>query len=254
MNDAALDRRLRDGVVALAGGPGANPDWEGVLRAAADTPARPPALRRFASRLPRGRYVAALAVAGIALGATFASPDWITTQFGRFRGSNFVDMRGAVVVAHLRQHDGSSREIAEKVVPATAKTPAMRCGAIRPPAPADPVAAPSDPLSFAGSAFCTDPSTMAFESTWQDDGSVALLARRADKADGIELRVGSTSWTPSSADGPWALFTLPAGSVSRDATVELVALGADGSAVATEDVDWRTGPASGTRKPVAGAP
>ena len=117
-----------------------------------------------------------------------------------------------------------------------------------------PVAAPSDPLSFAGSAFCTDPSTMAFESTWQDDGSVALLARRADKADGIELRVGSTSWTPSSADGPWALFTLPAGSVSRDATVELVALGADGSAVATEEVEWRTGPASGTRKPVAGAP
>jgi hypothetical protein len=50
------------------------------------------------------------------------------------------------------------------------------------------------------------------------------------------------------------LFTLPAGSVPRNATVDLVALGAGGSAIATEPVDGRTGPPSGNREPLATAP
>jgi hypothetical protein len=71
---------------------------------------------------------------------------------------------------------------------------------------------------------------------------------------GIELRFGDESWKPASADGAWALFTLPAGSVPRDATVDLVALGAGGSAIATEPVTWRTGPPSGNREPVTTDP
>ena len=174
--------------------------------------------------------------------------DWIQSQLDRFRGSSEVDMRGAVVVARLRQHDGSVLEIAERTIPATAKAPVLRCAALRPPPPADPVMAPRDPLSFAGSASCTDLSTMAYESTWQDDGSVALLARRPDGADRIELRSGATTWGPASSDGAWALLTLPPGSLPPEATAALVARDATGAIVSTEQVDWRAGPPSGPRE------
>jgi hypothetical protein len=236
MNDAGLDLRLRQGVLALTGGADATGDWDAVMRSA--TTGRSPR-RGFA----RGRY-AAVAVAGaVVLGATFGTHDWIAQQFDAFRANGGIDVRGAVVVAHLRQHDGSPLEIAETIVPAYVDSnplrsvPAQRCVAARPLPPADPIAAPEDPLSFAGEAFCTLLGTMSVAVVWQDDGSAAMLARRPDAAASIELRFGSSSWRPSSSDGQWVLFTLPAGSAPspRDA-FQVVALDAAGRPVATQRV------------------
>jgi hypothetical protein len=237
MNDAALDRRLRDGVLAL-GAHSSRPDWDAVVRGSADAqPARRPR--------SRARLALIMAAAVLALGATFGSRDWITTQFDTFKAAPAVDMRGAVVVARLRQHDGSVLEIAEKTLPPLTgespaqASPAMRCVALRPPAPADPVMAPLDPLSFGGSAFCSRLDAMAAESVWQNDGSASVLARRPDAAVSIELRVGGSSWRPSAADGPWALFTVGPGSIPSRAIGELVALDAAGRPLTTEPIDWR---------------
>jgi hypothetical protein len=236
MNDAALDRRLRDGVLALTAHRGSG-DWDAVVKAATTAP-------KARRRLPRGRYAALFAAGALALGATFGSHDWISSQFDTFRASSGIDMRGAVVVSHLRQHDGSILEIAEKTVPPVVdanpvqSTPAQRCVATRPPAPADPVTAPADPLSFGGDAFCTALSTMASLSAWLDDGSASMLARRPDAAASIEIRLGSSVWQPSSADGPWVIFTVGPGSIPPHATVELIALDASGHPVATERVEW----------------
>jgi hypothetical protein len=198
---------------------------------AAAEPDRAPRRRRVL----RARSLVLVAAAAVSLGTVVPQLGWVDAQFDRFHASVGVDMADATVVAHLRQHDGTVLEIAEKTF-ATAGAPTMRCVAIRPPAPADPVAAPSDPLSFGGDAFCTRVGTMGAVSTWQDDGSGSLLARRPDRAAGIELRAGASSWKPSSADGPWALFTVGPGSIPPDAAVSIVALDLSGHEIATEPV------------------
>ena len=184
-------------------------------------------------RRPR---VALLAAAVISTGVAIGPTSWVTSQFDVFEPSNAPDMTGAVVVAHLRQHDGSILEIAEKLVSSGSAGQALRCVATRPAAPGDPVAAPSDPLSFAGSAFCTHLDTIAATSEWKSDGSGSLLAHLPDGAVRLELRAGTATWEPTSSDGSWAIFSLPPGSIPDRTSATVVALDAQGTIVDQEPV------------------
>ena len=244
MKADVLDERMRAGVSELVGPPAAAGDWSAVLRAAASAPGeRRRAMTQLLDRVSlRGRLMAVAAVAVVSLGAVYGSYDWITSQGRTFDPSPGVDLSGAAVVAHVRQHDGSILEIAEKIVPAHAdpvalrSSPALRCVVTRPAPPADPVAARTDPLAFGGDAQCSHLETMSFESSWPGDGSASVLARRPDGAGSIELRAGAMSWQPSSSDGSWVLFNLAPGSVTSGVPVDVVALGSSGRVVQTQRI------------------
>lgn len=190
-------------------------------------------VRRRATRVP---IVALVAAAAISLAATVGPTGWITSQFSVFEPSSAPDMSGARVVAQLQQHDGSALEIAEKVIRPTGGGAALRCVATRPAPPTDPVAAPLDPLSFGGAAFCSHLDAIQAESVWQPDGSAALLAHLPPGADHLELRAGNGSWPPTSLDESWAIFSVPAGSIPPGTPVTIFALGATGQTIAEERV------------------
>jgi hypothetical protein len=168
-------------------------------------------------------------VAAISTGAAFGPTSWVTSQFNKFNVFEAPNMSSAVVVAHLRQHDGSLLEIAEKLV--SFEDQVLRCVATRPAAPADPVAAPTDPLSFAGGAFCTPPNTIPATSAWEGDGSGSLLAHLPDGAVRLELRAGTAAWAPTSSDGRWAIFILPPSSIPARMSATVVAIDAQGTVI-----------------------
>jgi hypothetical protein len=245
VNDAQLEQHLRAGVLAMSEST-ATGDWSAVLRNAAvrsgDGSAR---LRRSRRRSRQGLLVGLTLLSVLSAGAVYGHyDDWIASQVRIFHpsGASEIKIGDARIVAQLQQHDGSTLEIAETIIPPHVDAnpershPVERCVATRPAPPADAIAAPADALSLSGSAFCTTLETMAFESNWLADGSGVVLIRRPDNAQTVQLRGGDVAWQPTSADGHWALFVLPPNSLVDGIPVEVDALGATGSVTDTQRI------------------